>query len=97
MKFTRRLFRYCIGGVIIWFIACVGTGLYLPPFIILCGWPLMLLHLLFPATLPDWFYEFAWPIDCLVSLIAWLLLAVLAAAVSHWILALRSRKDIPKA
>jgi hypothetical protein len=92
MKLSKRLFRYCLGGVIIWFVACVGTGLYILPCIYLAMWPVFLLQPFIPTTLPDWFVEYAWPIDSLISLIAWVLLAALAAVVSHGILALRSHK-----
>jgi hypothetical protein len=92
MKLSKRLFRFCLGGVIIWYFACVGTGLYILPCIYLTMWPVFLLQPLLPTTLPDWFMEYAWPIDALISLIAWVLLAALAAVVSHGILALRSHK-----
>ena len=82
--------------MVIWFVACVGTGLYLPPFMILCGWPLFLLHPVLPVSLPDWFSHYGWYIDCLISLIAWVLLAAIAAVVSHRVLAVRRRRDISK-
>ena len=82
--------------MIIWYIACVGTGMYILPCIYLTLWPLVLLHLLLPAKFPDWLDGYAWPIDCLISLIAWVLLAALAAVVSQSILVLRRRKDVQK-
>ena len=96
MKFTRRLFRYCIAGVIVWFFVCVGAGLYLRPFIMLCGWPVVLLHRILPVSFPADVDEVAWPKLCLISLISWVTLAVFVAAVSHWVLVLRRREDIPK-
>jgi hypothetical protein len=96
MKFTRRLFRCCSAGVIVWFIACVGTGFYLRPFIVLCGWSVVLLHRLLPVSFPADVAELAWPKLCVISLISWVTVAVSVAAVSHWVWLLRRREDIPK-
>jgi len=96
MKFTRRLFRCCSAGVIVWFIACVGTGLYVRPFIVLCGWSIYLLHRFLPVSFPADVYELAWPRLCVISLISWVTVAVSVAALSHWVLVLRRREGIPK-
>jgi hypothetical protein len=96
MKFSRRLFRYCLAGAVIWFLAGMGTGLYLRPFMILFGWPLFLLHPFSSGALPDWFNKYTWSTACLISLTAWVLLSALAAAVAHGIAVLRKHKDVPK-
>jgi hypothetical protein len=84
MKFTKRLTIYCITGLIIWFAASVGVGLYFRPAIVLCGWPVFLLHKLLPERVPG-VYEIASPMLCLISLISWVGLAALLAAVTHWV------------
>src|SRR6266852_9883313 len=96
MKFTRRLFRYCSAGVIVWFIACLGAGLYLRPFVVLCGWSVVLLHRLFPMSFPADVYELAWPKLCVISLISWVAVAVAVAAASPWVLVMRRREGLPK-
>jgi hypothetical protein len=93
MTFPRRLFRYCIAGVFVWFVACVGTGLYVRPLFTLCAWPVLLLHRLVPASFPD-VYETAWPKLCVISLISWIVVAVLVAAVSHWASVVRKRNFV---
>src|SRR5262249_15617683 len=103
MTFKRRLFRYCLAGVIICFGAQAGAflcyfsyekgGKYLAlPFAVLSMWPNFLTASFLPKQLPEWFYALAWPISCLVSLIGWVLLSTLAAIVVHGIVTYRRGK-----
>jgi hypothetical protein len=74
----------------------MGTGLYILPCIYLTMWPVYLLQLLLPSAMSDWLGGDPWPIESLISLIAWLLLAALAAVVSDRLLVWRKRKDVKK-
>jgi hypothetical protein len=96
VKFTRNLFRCCTAGVIVWFIAAVGTGLYIRPFIGLSGWSVALLHRVLPVRFPADVDELAWSKLCVISLISWLAVAVFVAVVSHAVSGLRRREYIPK-
>jgi len=95
-----------LAGVIVWFGAQAGSllcyftyaigGKYLAlPFAGLSMWPNFLAATLLPKQLPEWFYELAWPIICLISLIGWVLLAALVAIVVHSIVTYRRRRVGP--
>ena len=92
MSFTKKLNRCCSAGVFVWFVACVGTGFYLGPLIMLCAWPLVLLHRLLPLNFPADVYELAWPKLCVVSLISWVAVAMFVAVVWHGFSVLRRRE-----
>jgi hypothetical protein len=100
MSFARRLFVYCaIGagicvasqiGLLLCFFTyeLIGKYIYLP-FLWLSSWPNMLLQPFFPKALPNWLDGLGWPINCFISLLRWITLAVLAAVSVHAVLLLR--------
>jgi hypothetical protein len=96
VKFKIRLLKYSICAVVIWYLACVGTGLYLRPFILLCNWPVALLHFGFPNIFPRADDELSWTTVCLTSLGAWLLVAVVASVVAHKVSTVRRYKTVAK-
>jgi hypothetical protein len=94
MSFGRRLFLYCLSGVIAWlvstigFIFCfsiyqiIGKYIYLL-FFGLTYWPWLLISTCISKPYPNWFEEVAWPIECVINLIGWILLGALIAALVH--------------
>jgi hypothetical protein len=96
VKFTRRLTIFSIAAGIVWFVACVGTGFFLRPFIVLCGWPVTLSHKLLPVTFPSDVFDIAWPKLCVISLVSWMVLALLAATASHCALLLCEQSHLER-
>jgi hypothetical protein len=69
----------------------IGRFVYLP-FSWLANWPQAIFSLFLPRTLPGWYSSFAWPIDCAVSLIGWLLIGIVAACLFHFISRRRGKR-----
>ena len=78
-------------GVALWLISQVGLLLSyyaLGPFLgslflLLADWPNLIFLTLLPKELPNTYYENAYPISCVVSLIGWLILAMLISFGRH--------------
>ena len=100
MSLARRLFIYCaIGtgicvvsqiGLLLCFFTneLVGKYIYLP-FLWLSSWPNMLLQPVFPRTTPNSLEGLGWPMNCFISLVGWLALAMFVAVTIHRITVLR--------
>jgi hypothetical protein len=83
-----------VGGIV-WFISqlgfylCLFAGLGALPyevFSLLAFWPLAIFSLIFPDV------SFDWPMPCIISLIGWLLLTIIAASLFHILTSCRKQK-----
>jgi hypothetical protein len=69
--------------------------MFFRPFIVICGWPFALLHILLPARFPDTIYDIPWQKLCIVSFLSWLGVSVILSIFTYAFTS--RRKKLPAA
>ena len=83
MTLHTQITRYCSVALLLWFIGAIASALW-HPMVILWMAPSYAITLNLPQPSSDSVWVVAWlPIAIFTSLVCWLLLAALAATVSH--------------